>query len=131
MLTPLRARIAFRYTPDTGSLDSKSAAAEKDVPLAMNLVLSTIVQILIYLVRTYTFVLLASAILRLVRADETSPIVKWIHLLADPPARALTRRFPKLVLRSGHQLVDLGPIILLVGLGCLVIILENVLRSLA
>lgn len=97
-------------------------------PPTLSLLFATIVQILMYLIRGYTFVLLASAILRLLRADESVGIVRMIHVLSDPPARALTRRFPKLVIRSGYQMVDLGPIVLLVGLGCVLIALENLHR---
>ena len=91
----------------------------------MNVVLLMILDILIYVIRIYTFVLLASAILRLVRADETNGLVRVVHALADPPARFLTKRFPKLVIRSGYQVVDLGPILLLVGLGCVIIALTH------
>ncbi len=88
-------------------------------------IVHALIDILIYVIRIYTFILLASAILRLVRADETSGIVRMVHVLCDPPARALTRRFPRLVIRSGHQVVDLGPIVLLVGLGCVIIALGH------
>jgi uncharacterized protein YggT (Ycf19 family) len=96
----------------------------------LNLLLATVVQILMYLIRIYTFVLLASAILRLVKADENNGIVRFLHALSDPPARALTRRFPKLVIRGGYQMIDLGPLILLLALGCILIALENLHRYL-
>jgi uncharacterized protein YggT (Ycf19 family) len=91
----------------------------------MNVILTMILDILIYIIRIYTFVLLASSLLRLVRADETGGIVRFVHALSDPPAKLLTRRFPKLAIRSGNQIIDLGPIILLVGLGCVIIALTH------
>ncbi len=120
---PLSAKIAFGY-------DSRVHRRFPANPprWTLELIVATIVQILIYLIRTYSLVLLASAILRLVRADESNGLVRFIHTLSDPPARALTRRFPKLVIRSGYQIVDLGPIVLLVGLGCIIIALENLHR---
>jgi uncharacterized protein YggT (Ycf19 family) len=96
----------------------------------VNVFLAMVLDILIYVIRIYTFVLLASAILRLVRADETNGIVRVVHALADPPARAITRKFPKLVVRSGHQIIDLGPILLLVGLGCVIIALGHLKNAL-
>ena len=98
---------------------------------ALILIFSTIVQIFMYIIRIYTFVLLASSILRMVKADETNQIVSFVHLISDPPARWLTRKFPKLLLRSGYQVIDLGPIVLIVALGALLIALGNLLQYLA
>ena len=93
----------------------------------MNFVLSTIIQILIYVLKTYSFILIASAVLRLVRADATNPVVSFVHAISEPPSRWVTRKFPKLVVRSGPQIIDLGPIVVLLAVGAVLIALENAL----
>lgn len=85
----------------------------------------TIIQILDYLLSAYLFVLFANAIVRLVRADPSNGIVRFLSALADPPARALLRKFPKLLLRNGPDLMDLSPLVLMLGIGALKIVLGN------
>jgi uncharacterized protein YggT (Ycf19 family) len=91
----------------------------------VNLVLSTVLQILIYVLKTYSFFIIASAVLRLVRADESNGLVSFVHTISDPPARYLSRKFPKLVMRNGPQIIDLGPIVVLLLIGALIIVLQN------
>jgi uncharacterized protein YggT (Ycf19 family) len=93
----------------------------------VNFILSTFIQILIYVLKTYSFVLIASAILRMVNADNSNPVVSFVHGISEPPARKVTKMFPKLLVRNGQQIIDLGPIVVLLAVGACLIALENAL----
>jgi uncharacterized protein YggT (Ycf19 family) len=90
-------------------------------------ILSTTLQILIYLFKTYSFILIGSAILRMVNADASNPIVSFVHGISEPPSKWITRKFPKLIVRNASQIIDLGPIVVLLFVGALLIALENAL----
>ena len=69
-----------------------------------------------YVLQFYVYLLIAAVVLRLARADENSFLGKMVFTLTDPPARWLTRKFPKLVIYSSGSYIDLGPLVLLIGI---------------
>lgn len=71
--------------------------------------------VLVYLFRLYSILLFASAILRLARADETSIIGRMVFPLTDPPAQALSRKFPKLRMYSSGAYIDFSPLVLIIS----------------
>ena len=96
----------------------------------MNMMLAGVVAVLNYILTVYLIVLFANAILRLVRADPTSPIVRMIGVVAAPPALWLVRKFPRLVVHSGMQSMDLSPAVLMIGIGCVKILLDHLYQYL-
>jgi uncharacterized protein YggT (Ycf19 family) len=96
----------------------------------MNAILFGIGNVVVYLLKFYVFVLFVLAILRMFRADENLPFFRFLSVLGDPPARALSRKFPKLLVRQGHQYFDLAPVVLMLMVGSLVVFLESVLVQL-
>lgn len=91
----------------------------------MNVLLAGVVAVVNNILTIYLIVLFAAAVLRWVRADESSGIVRTLYVITDPPARWLARKFPKLVVRSGMSVIDLSPAILMVGIGCIKILLDH------
>jgi uncharacterized protein YggT (Ycf19 family) len=91
----------------------------------VELVLSVILQILGYILRTYMYLQIASSILRLVRADESMGIVSFIHTICDPPSRWLRKKFPALLIKGNSGYVDISPLVVLVALGCLLIVVDR------
>ncbi|MFZ9520259.1 MAG: YggT family protein [Silvanigrellaceae bacterium] len=78
-----------------------------------------------YLLSLYSFLLIAAAILRLARADETSIIGRMVFPLTDPPANALSRKFPKLRVYSGGAYIDFAPLLLLIIVQLLMMLLNR------
>lgn len=78
-----------------------------------------------YLLRLYSFFLIAGAILRLARADETSIIGRLVFPLVDPPAQLLKRKFPKLVVYHSGAYVDFSLLVLTIGIELLISFLEH------
>jgi uncharacterized protein YggT (Ycf19 family) len=81
---------------------------------------------LVYLLRLYSILLFASAILRLARADETSLIGRMVFPLTDPPARALSRRFPKLQVYSSGSYIDFSPLVLIISVELLIMLILRI-----
>jgi uncharacterized protein YggT (Ycf19 family) len=79
-----------------------------------------------YLLRLYSIILFAAAILRMARADETSIIGRMVFPLADPPANALKRRFPKLVVYNAGSYIDFSPLVLIISIELLIIFIGHV-----
>lgn len=79
-----------------------------------------------YLLRLYSILLFASAILRLARADESSVIGRMVFPLTDPPARALGRKFPKLRVYSSGSYIDFSPLVLIISVELLIMLLNRI-----
>jgi uncharacterized protein YggT (Ycf19 family) len=92
----------------------------------VELVLSVILQILGYILRTYMYLQIASSVLRLVRADESMGIINFIHTICDPPARWLRKKFPALLIKGSSGYIDISPLVVLLALGCMLIVIERV-----
>ncbi|MEN9529566.1 MAG: hypothetical protein RI932_1439 [Pseudomonadota bacterium] len=78
-----------------------------------------------YLLRIYSIMLFAAAILRMARADETSIIGRLVFPLTDPPANALKRRFPKLVVYHSGAYIDFSTLALIVSVELLILFLAH------
>lgn len=78
-----------------------------------------------YILQLYTYVLIADVILRLARADENSFLGKSIFTLTDPPARWLTRKFPKLIIYSSGSYIDLSKLVMLIGIQILIMFIDR------
>ncbi|MEN9826884.1 MAG: hypothetical protein RI953_2629 [Pseudomonadota bacterium] len=78
-----------------------------------------------YLLTLYSFLLIASAVLRLARADESSVIGRMVFPLTDPPANALSRKFPKLRMYSSGAYIDFSPLLLLIIVQLLIMLLNR------
>lgn len=79
----------------------------------------------------YLLLIFISVVLKMVRADSYNPLVRGLYVLTDPPARWLTRRFPRLVVASGDgHYIDLGPTVLMVLIGCIKVFLPYLLEFL-
>lgn len=79
-----------------------------------------------YLLRLYSILLFASAILRLARADETSIVGRMVFPLTDPPARVLSRKFPKLRVYSSGTFIDFSPLVLIISVELLIMLILRV-----
>jgi uncharacterized protein YggT (Ycf19 family) len=78
---------------------------------------------LIYLLRLYSILLFAGAILRMARADETSLIGRMVFPLTDPPANFLGRKFPKLRVYSSGAYIDFSPLVLIISVELFIMLL--------
>lgn len=96
----------------------------------MAAVFAGLINVVIYILRFYLLALFALSILRMVRADESSPILRFLSVICDPPAQFLLRKFPRLVVRQGYQSFDLSPLILMLGVGSLTVFLETIVSRL-
>lgn len=91
-------------------------------------ILAFLFEALTYLLRFYSIILFAAAILRLARADETSVIGRLVFPLADPPATALRKRFPKLVVYNSGSYIDFSPLVLIISVELLIMFLHHLKR---
>lgn len=87
--------------------------------------IDVVLTIAYYIIHIYAICLVIAAILSFVGANQTNPIVGFFTAITQPPCRALSRKFPKLIMRAGHGYLDLSPIVLLLALGCLMIVIEK------
>jgi len=78
-----------------------------------------------YLLQIYSIMLFASAILRMARADETSIIGRLVFPLTDPPANALKRRFPKLVVYHSGAYIDFSTLALIIAVQLLIMFVAH------
>jgi uncharacterized protein YggT (Ycf19 family) len=76
-----------------------------------------------YLLGFFLFLLFANMILSFVHADANNGIVRFVQAICEPPCRMIRRRFPGLVIRSGGAMIDLSPMIVMLGIGALRIML--------
>lgn len=88
--------------------------------------LAFVFDVLNYLLRLYSILLFAAAILRMARADETSIIGRLVFPLTDPPANALGRRFPKLKVYSSGAYIDFSPLVLIITIEILIMLLARI-----
>jgi uncharacterized protein YggT (Ycf19 family) len=89
-------------------------------------ILGFIFDALIYLLRLYSILLFAGAILRMARADETSVIGRLVFPLTDPPANFLSRKFPKLRMYSSGAYIDFSPLVLIISVELIIMLLGRV-----
>lgn len=93
--------------------------------------LSFVFDAITYLLRLYSILLFAAAILRLARADESSIIGRMVFPLTDPPANALRRRFPKLVVYSSGAYIDFSPLVLIISVELIIMLIGHLRAFLA
>ena len=62
----------------------------------------------------------------LCKADPNNGVVRFINAICEPPCRYLLRKFPKLMLQSSGGYIDLSPLALMLGIGCVRILLEYI-----
>lgn len=91
----------------------------------MAYLLAFVFSAVVYLLQFYSILLFAAAILRLARADETSIIGRFVFPLTDPPARALKKRFPKLVVYSSGSYIDFSPLLLIIAVELLIMFVKH------
>ena len=96
----------------------------------MNVLLAGIVAVINYILSVYLIVLFANAILGMVRADPSNSIVRMVGVVSDPPAHWLARKFPGLLVQSGMQTIDLSPALIMIGIGCVKILLDHLYQYL-
>ncbi len=90
------------------------------------IVLDGILKSIDFILNAYLLLIVVTGVLRMARADETSPLMRGFSLLVDPPANWLRRRFPKLVIYSQGQYVDLSPFALLCLVGVAQIMIPRI-----
>ena len=96
----------------------------------MEAILSSVISGIVYILNFYMIVLIASAVLSWVRADESNGIVRFIRVLTDPPSRFLEKKFPSLIRQQGGYIINLSPLILLLLVGLIKTMLEAYQRNL-
>jgi uncharacterized protein YggT (Ycf19 family) len=79
----------------------------------------------LFLLNTYMILLVIVAVLRMARADESSPLMRAVSVLTDPPANWLRRKFPRLVIRTESGYADLSPFVLLLLAGVVQIFVDS------
>jgi uncharacterized protein YggT (Ycf19 family) len=79
-----------------------------------------------FILNIYLLLIVATGVLRMARADESSPLMRSVATVVDPPANWLRRRFPRLVVHSNGQYVDLSPFALLLMIGVVQIMLPRI-----
>lgn len=94
------------------------------------LIIEIIFKISYYLLYFYMLCLIITGVLSLVGANPANPIVGFLNALTSPPCRFLTRKFPKLLVRSQHGFFDMSPIVLILIIGCLMIVIQTVANHL-
>ena len=81
--------------------------------------------ILYYLLNIYAICLVIAGVLSFVSANPMNPIVTFFRVITAPPCRALTRKYPKLFVRTETGYLDLSPIVLLLIIGCAMIVVQK------
>lgn len=76
-----------------------------------------------YILGIYLFVLFAHVILAFVKADPSNSVVRFIAAVCEPPCRYLLNRFPRLMIQGSGGYIDLSPVTLMLGIGCVRILL--------
>ncbi|MBX9837740.1 YggT family protein [Silvanigrella sp.] len=94
------------------------------------ILIEIVFKIAYYLLYFYMLCLIITGILSLVGANPSNPLVGFLNALTSPPCRCITRKFPKLIVRSQHGFYDLSPIVLILIVGCLMIIVQTVANHL-
>ncbi len=91
------------------------------------LILDGLLKSIDFVLNVYLLLIIVTGVLRMARADESSPLMRGFSVLVDPPASWLRRRFPKLVIHSNNQSVDLSPFALLCLVGIAQIMIPRVI----
>ncbi len=91
------------------------------------LILDGLLKSIDFILNAYLLLIVVTSVLRMARADEASPLMRAFSTLVDPPAHWLRRKFPKLVIRSQAQYVDLSPFALLCLVGIAQIMIPRVI----
>jgi uncharacterized protein YggT (Ycf19 family) len=94
------------------------------------ILLEIIFKITYYLLYFYMLCLIITGILSLVGANPSNPLVGFLNALTSPPCRYVTKKFPKLIVRSQQGFYDLSPIVLILVVGCLMIIVQTIANHL-
>lgn len=90
------------------------------------LILDGLLKSIDFVLNAYLLLIVVTGVLRMARADETSPLMRGFSALVDPPSNWLRRRFPKLVIHSQGQYVDLSPFALLCLVGIAQIMIPRI-----
>lgn len=70
--------------------------------------------------------LVINGVLSLVSANPANPIVGFLNAITMPPCRYLVRKYPKLLVRNQNGYFDMSPVVLILGIGCLMIVIQTV-----
>jgi uncharacterized protein YggT (Ycf19 family) len=79
-----------------------------------------------YLLYFYMLTLIISGVLSLVGANPLNPIVGFLNAITLPPCRYITRKFPRLLVRSQQGYYDLSPVVLILSIGSLMIVIQTI-----
>ena len=78
------------------------------------------------IIEVYVWVIIISALLSFVNPDPYNPVVQFLYRITNP-AYSFIRRF----MRTNFNGLDLGPLVIIVGLQVVIILLEFVFSSVA
>jgi YggT family protein len=92
----------------------------------MNILLSTLVEVINLVFQIYIFIVIARALVSWVNPDPYNPIVRFLHQATDPVLDRIRRVIP-----SQFGGIDFSPIILLIGLSLVRRLLLELLTQLA
>ena len=92
----------------------------------MNILLSTLVEVINLVFQIYIFIVIARALVSWVNPDPYNPIVRFLHQATDPVLDLIRRVIP-----SQFGGIDFSPIILLIGLSLVRRLLLELLTQLA
>ncbi len=87
-------------------------------------------KIFYYLLYFYMLCLVFSGVLSLVGANPHNPIVGFLNVLTSPPCRYLTKKFPRLLVKSAQGYYDLSPVVLILAVGCVMIVVQTIANHL-
>lgn len=92
----------------------------------MNILLSTLVEVINLVFQIYIFIVIARALVSWVSPDPYNPIVRFLYQATDPVLNRIRRIIP-----SQFGGIDFSPIILLIGLTLVRRLLLELLAQLA
>ena len=92
----------------------------------MLLLLDIFLSILHFSFVFYLIILIAAAIFQMVGANSTNSVVVFCSFATKPPRQYLLKKFPKLLLQTEHGYSDLSGLVLGLGLGMMIIIIEKI-----
>ncbi len=91
----------------------------------MGVLLAGIVSVFNSLISLFLIVLFVHGILRMLKADPHTPVMRALSIVCNPAEDWMSRKFPKLIIRSQGSYVNLAPTVLMIALGCLKIFLDH------
>ncbi|AMV73217.1 hypothetical protein JCM30471_16200 [Desulfuromonas carbonis] len=92
----------------------------------MNVLLSTLAEVIGLIFQIYTFIVIGRALVSWVNPDPYNPIVRFLYQVTEPPLAFIRRYIP-----SQFGGIDFSPIILLLGISLLRRLLLELLAQLA